>query len=94
LETVFIIFTTTVTLLPGSPSARAKRKRMPSHTLTPESLQEIYIFALSLARGAGDILLAGVDKRTGDAGGRDEGPLEEKMNAVDIVTQTDLGMFA
>jgi len=67
---------------------------MPFQTLAPETLREIYTFALSLARGAGDILLAGVEKRTGDAGGRDEGPLEEKMNAVDIVTQTDIGRFA
>jgi hypothetical protein len=34
-----------------------------------------------------------VEKRTGDAGSREEGGGEqkEKMNAVDIVTQTDLG---
>ena len=67
---------------------------MPTQVLAPETLQEIYTFALQLARDAGEILLAGVEKRTGDAGARDDAPMEEKMNAVDIVTQTDLGMFS
>jgi len=35
--------------------------------------------------------MEGVEKRMGDFGGRDAGGQEEKMNAVDIVTQTDLG---
>jgi len=57
-------------------------------------LAEIYSFALDLGRRAGKILLDGIEKRTGDASLRgDGGKMEEKMNAVDIVTQTDLGNF-
>lgn len=60
-------------------------------TFTDEALKEIYIFALDLGRRAGKILIEGVEKRTGVASGREIGKQEEKMNAVDIVTQTDLG---
>lgn len=62
-----------------------------THTLSSNELQEIYTFALDLSRKAGQILLDGVEKRTGAESGRDDGPAQEKMNAVDIVTQTDLG---
>ena len=62
-------------------------------SLTASELQELYTFALDLGRRAGKILLDGVDKRTGEQSVRDSGPEEEKMNAVDIVTQTDLGIF-
>lgn len=62
-----------------------------SHTLSQDELKEIYTFALTLARDAGRILLDGVEKRTGDQAGRETGEQVEKMNAVDIVTQTDLG---
>jgi len=62
-----------------------------AHTLSEAELKEIYTFALDLGRKAGQILLDGVEKRTGEESGRDMGELEEKMNAVDIVTQTDLG---
>ncbi|KAI9642609.1 hypothetical protein NHQ30_009414 [Ciborinia camelliae] len=57
--------------------------------VSDEELQDIYAFALDLGRRAGNILMEGVEKRCeGDGGGKEE----EKMNAVDIVTQTDLGM--
>lgn len=59
-----------------------------------KELKEIYIFALDLGRRAGRILIEGVEKRTGAASGRDVGRQEEKMNAVDIVTQTDLGKYS
>ena len=62
-----------------------------AYSLSDSELQELYGFALDLGRRAGKILLDGVDKRTGEQSGRDNGPEEEKMNAVDIVTQTDLG---
>lgn len=53
-------------------------------------LLEIYDFALSLGRRAGKILLDGVDQRCGEEGGRGQNQVD-KMNAVDIVTQTDHG---
>jgi myo-inositol-1(or 4)-monophosphatase len=62
------------------------------HTHSENELQEIYTFALELSRKAGAILLDGVEKRTGTESGRDDGAMLEKMNAVDIVTQTDLGL--
>jgi len=62
-------------------------------SFTNEELKEIYTFALDLGRRAGKILIDGVEKRTGAASARDMGKQEEKMNAVDIVTQTDLGML-
>jgi myo-inositol-1(or 4)-monophosphatase len=65
-----------------------------SHSLSNQELKEIYTFALSLGRSAGRILLDGVDKRTGAAAGRETGEQVEKMNAVDIVTQTDLGILS
>jgi myo-inositol-1(or 4)-monophosphatase len=62
-----------------------------ARTFTDEELKEIYSFALDLGRRAGKILIEGVEKRMGAEGGREEKKAEEKMNAVDIVTQTDLG---
>lgn len=56
--------------------------------LSDEELQEIYAFALDLGRRAGKILMDGVEKRCVEDEGEKE---EEKMNSVDIVTQTDLG---
>lgn len=53
-----------------------------------EKLQEIYLFALDLGRRAGKILQDGIDLRTR---GGSEQEMVEKVNAVDIVTQTDLG---
>ena len=52
-------------------------------------LLKIYDFALGLGRRAGKILLDGVDQRCGDEDGRNLKQVD-KMNAVDIVTQTDL----
>ncbi|KAL5331812.1 hypothetical protein ACEPPN_001350 [Leptodophora sp. 'Broadleaf-Isolate-01'] len=62
--------------------------------MTDAELQDIYTFALDLGRRAGKILLDGVEKRCGAESGRDVGKQEEKMNAVDIVTQTDLDVEA
>lgn len=59
--------------------------------LEEAQLLEIYDFALSLGRRAGKILLDGVDQRCGDEEGRGQNEVD-KMNAVDIVTQTDLGL--
>ncbi|KFX86649.1 hypothetical protein V490_08981 [Pseudogymnoascus sp. VKM F-3557] len=56
-------------------------------------LLEIYDFALGLGRRAGKILLDGVDQRCGDEEGRGQNEVN-KMNAVDIVTQTDLDVEA
>ncbi|RDW64053.1 hypothetical protein BP5796_10555 [Coleophoma crateriformis] len=67
---------------------------MASPSLSTEELQDIYTFALGLGRDAGKILLDGVEKRSGAEHGRDMGKQEEKMNAVDIVTQTDLDVEA
>ncbi len=68
-----------------------------AHTMSEAELQELYTFALDLGRRAGRILIDGVERRCGDAAGRDrEGHgmvQKEKMNAVDIVTQTDLGTY-
>lgn len=56
-----------------------------------EELKEIYSFKLNLARRAGKILTDGVEMRCGDSAGRTETKQEQKLNSVDIVTQTDLG---
>ena len=55
--------------------------------MTDAELSDIYKFAIQLGKDAGKILLEGLDRRR-------SGPAEEmveKMNAVDIVTQTDNG---
>jgi myo-inositol-1(or 4)-monophosphatase len=68
-----------------------------AYTLSKAELEEIYTFALDLGRRAGKTLMEGVDKRMGCGDGSErnsEGEEQvEKMNAVDIVTQTDLGEF-
>ena len=61
-------------------------------SISDSELQEIYTFALDLGRRAGKILLDGVEARCGAESGRETKAAEEKMNAVDIVTQTDLGI--
>lgn len=53
-------------------------------------LDEIYKFAIQLGKDAGQMLMDGLEAQR-QATGSDEG-LEEKMNAVDIVTKTDTGM--
>lgn len=62
-----------------------------TEALGEAQLLEIYDFALGLGRRAGKILLDGVDQRCGDESGRGQNEVD-KMNAVDIVTQTDLGL--
>lgn len=59
-------------------------------TLSKSELSEIYDFAFDLAHRSGKLLLDGVEKRCGDESGRWQGQ-SDKMNSVDIVTQTDLG---
>lgn len=61
--------------------------------MAQSDLKEIYDFALDLAVRAGDILLDGVEKRSGAVEGRSQGQVD-KMNAVDIVTETDLAVEA
>jgi len=65
-----------------------------TNKISQAELREIYIFALDLGRRAGEILYEGVERRCSDDGkGVGERQEEkEKMNAVDIVTQTDLGL--
>lgn len=58
--------------------------------MSEKELLEIYDFAVWLGRAAGKMLLEGVEKRCGDAAGRDQKSVD-KDSAVDIVTQTDLG---
>ena len=55
----------------------------------PEELKQIYQFAVQLGRDAGEILLDGIRKRR--LGGTSTAKDVEKVNAVDIVTQTDNG---
>lgn len=63
-------------------------EKQSTEDFSDEKLQEIYLFALELGRRAGKILQDGVDVRTS---GNAEQEMVEKVNAVDIVTQTDLG---
>ena len=58
--------------------------------LSQQDLDEIYAFAVDLGRKAGQLLLESVEKRI--AGNWDQ-EVEEKENAVDIVTQTDEGIL-
>lgn len=71
-------------------SSRAHGHAGPPEVYGDAELLEIYDFALSLGRRAGKMLLEGVEKRCGEEEGRSQGQVD-KMNAVDIVTQTDHG---
>lgn len=69
------------------------------HAEIPESeLSEIYAFAIQLGKDAGAILLDSLHQRRRDSVDgesqaiAEELVMEEKMNAVDIVTKTDNGM--
>lgn len=69
------------------------------HEEIPETeLSEIYAFAIQLGKDAGKILLESLQQRRRDVvdGEQQEAleelVMEEKMNAVDIVTKTDNGM--
>jgi len=55
--------------------------------LSPEELDAIYVFAIQLARDAGDMLMSGVTSRREGASLE----IDIKENAVDIVTKTDKG---
>lgn len=55
-------------------------------------LEEIYRFAIELGKSAGKILVGGIEKRRVNAGDPAQEEVE-KLNAVDIVTQTDTGML-
>lgn len=57
-----------------------------------DELDEVYAFAVQLGKEAGDMLMGAARSRFGDAG-QSEQAVEEKENAVDIVTKTDEGMF-
>lgn len=57
--------------------------------ISASELSEIYKFAIQLGKDAGKILLEGLERRRL---GLDEPEFPvEKLNAVDIVTQTDNG---
>jgi myo-inositol-1(or 4)-monophosphatase len=57
-------------------------------SLKGEELDEIYAFAIELGKQAGKILLDAAKLRYGPAASRTENHVE-KLNAVDLVTQTD-----
>lgn len=61
------------------------------YQLSSDELLEIRDFSVSLAKQAGQILLEGIDKRRNVFEQQDGEPIE-KLNAVDLVTQTDNGM--
>lgn len=56
-----------------------------------DHLEEVYQFAIRLGKAAGKILVEGIERRrvTVENGAHE---VVEKLNAVDIVTQTDNGM--
>jgi len=58
------------------------------NVISPDELEDIYHFAIELGKSAGKILIEGIEKRRVDV---DNGSSQdaEKLNAVDIVTQTD-----
>ena len=58
-----------------------------------DGLEDIYQFAVELGKSAGKILLEGIERRRVDVD-NDAHEAVEKLNAVDIVTQTDNGMSA
>lgn len=58
-----------------------------------DELDKIYAFAITLAKQAGQLLLDGIEQRRRDIEeDNEDGPLE-KVNAVDLVTQTDNGLW-
>ena len=73
------------------------------YDISDADLSEIYAFAIQLGKDAGLILLDAVQRRRRDAAdgenqnqnqddATEEAPvMEEKLNAVDIVTKTDTG---
>lgn len=68
------------------------------YQISDEQISEIYPFAVQLGKDAGAILLKRLSERRRDAADDDGGQealeelvMEEKLNAVDIVTKTDNG---
>jgi hypothetical protein len=62
--------------------------------ISREELDEIYAFAVQLGKDAGKMLLEAANLRMGDADGKGRQELKEhvqKVNAVDLVTETDEG---
>ena len=60
--------------------------------LSQDELDEIYAFAVDLGRKAGKLLMDRVEQRIYGGDGHSQS-FEEKDNAVDIVTQTDEGVY-
>jgi len=60
--------------------------------ISDSELEAIYKFTIELAKNAGQMLMQGLEARRS---GIDPESTEsaEKMNAVDIVTKTDIGML-
>jgi hypothetical protein len=64
--------------------------------ISKEELGEIYAFAVQLGKDAGKMLLNAAKLRMGDADGKGREEMKEhvqKMNAADLVTETDEGML-
>jgi myo-inositol-1(or 4)-monophosphatase len=61
--------------------------------LSEKELDEIYAFAVKLGKDAGQLLLAATQKRMGDEGVTDAKEHVQKENSVDLVTETDEGMW-
>src|SRR5271154_7097550 len=71
----------------------SRRNLVAMSEVLEDDLEEVYQFAIDLAKSSGKILLEGLERRrvTED----DCAPeVIEKLNAVDIVTQTDTGTYA
>lgn len=65
--------------------------------ISKEELDEIYAFAVQLGKDAGKMLLEAAKLRMGDADGKGREDMKEhvqKMNAVDLVTETDEGRLS
>lgn len=62
-------------------------------SISSKELGQIYTFAIQLGKDAGQMLLDGVEKRCEDGGGGTADEQVEKMNAVDIVTKMDNGLY-
>jgi hypothetical protein len=74
-------------------SIDSRRNFVAMSEVLEDDLEEVYQFAIDLAKSSGKILLEGLERRrvTED----DCAPeVIEKLNAVDIVTQTDTGTCA
>lgn len=61
--------------------------------ISDKELNEIYAFAIKLGKDAGKILMDRAQLRMNGPAEVEERKFVEKENAVDIVTQTDTGIF-